>query len=60
MKYIEIVSSKTDEVIKRFDVSGLPQNKIDEIYEKKGKRLAKSKFLRIITSGEELEAEKAK
>jgi hypothetical protein len=54
--YLEIVVTKTDKVDKRFDATGIPKSELNEIYNKKGKTLAKSKFMRIINADEELES----
>ena len=59
-KYLEIVVTKNDKVVKRFDLTGESKESIQKIYEKKSKKLPKSKFIRIVTSEEELEAKSIK
>lgn len=59
-KYLEIVVTKNDKVAKRFDITSKPKESIQKIYDKKSQKLPKTKFIRIITSEEELEAKSIK
>lgn len=55
-KYLEIVKTKDDKVMKRFDVSGHSKESLENIQVDKSKKLAKSNFIRFIDSSEELES----
>jgi len=55
-KYLEIIRTKDEKLIKRFDVSGHSKESVENILSDKTKKLAKSNFIRIIDSSEDLEA----
>lgn len=59
-KYLEIITIKGEKVFKRFNITGRSKEQIDEIVEKKSKKLPKTRFIRIIDSPEELEAQEIK
>ena len=59
-KYLEIVGEKSNKVFKRFDVTGFNKNQIETLVKEKTKKLASTRFYRIIDSVEELESDKVK